>query len=145
MSVRAEWTVIVSADTPLEVTARIDLLGVEEQVEATGWIESRSGGALEVVEVSFTPLAGATDLFGSRTADVFLEAFAEGSDFADYRFALNAAATESDASRLAPFALPDGYGTRIGVGYRFAIPDDVLASIDSGRFEQATTPVASAL
>lgn len=137
----AQWMSTLSVDVPLEVTAQVDLLGLEEQVEATGWIESRSGGALKVAEVSFTPLGGATELFGSRTADVFLEAFAEGSTSADVSFALDAADAESDPDRLVPFALPDGYGTRIGVGYRFVIPDEVLSSIDPSRFEQATTPV----
>ncbi len=58
-------------------------------------------------------------------------------------FPLDAEATEADASKLAAFALPDGFGTRIPIGYRFAIPDDVLGTIDPAIFEQKTTPVCS--
>ena len=125
----AHWTPVVSADVPLEVTAKVDMLGVEEQAPASGYIESRSGAALEVAQVDFEPLAGAADLFGADVAAVYLEALAAGSTAADYRFALDAAATEADADRLAPFALPDGYGSRISVSYRFDIPEALLPSL----------------
>ncbi len=140
----AQWTPIVSADAPIDVTVSVDLLGIEDQVPASGYIESRSGGALKVAAVDFAPLDGATALFGSRTADVALEALAgEGATSADVRFSLGSRATEDDESRLAAFALPDGFGTRIPIGYRFAIPDDVLDTIDPAIFEQKTTPVCS--
>ncbi len=144
VTLRAKRVAAVSADAPIEVTVSVDLLGIEDQVPASGYIESRSGGALEVAAVDFAPLGGATALFGSRTADVALEALAgERATSADVRFSLGSRATEDDASKLAAFALPDGFGTRIPIGYRFAIPDDVLGTIDPAIFEQKTTPVCS--
>lgn len=79
-------------------------------------------------------------MFGDHMAEVSLEAIANGAPGA-VSFALDAPATETDADALAPFALPDGYGSRVGVAYRFAIPDDVLRTIDQDRFSEVTTPV----
>ncbi len=144
VTLRAKRVAAVSADAPIDVTVSVDLLGIEDQVPASGYIESRSGGALKVAAVDFAPLDGATALFGSRTADVALEALAgERATSAAVSFPLDAEATEADASKLAAFALPDGFGTRIPIGYRFAIPDDVLGTIDPAIFEQKTTPVCS--
>ena len=136
----AHWTPVVSADVPLEVTAKVDMLGVEEQAPASGYIESRSGAALEVAQVDFEPLAGAADLFGADVAAVYLEALAAGSTAADYRFALDAAATEADADKLAPFALPDGYGSRVPISYRFDIPKALLPSLT-----ETTKPVCQVI
>ena len=145
----AHWTPAISVDVPIEVTAEVDLLGIEDQVPASGYIESRCGAPLAVEEVSFTALPGAADLFGAaNTASVSLQALAlEGDATWDasaptFSFPLSANATESDASKLAAFRM-EGYEGHIPIGYRFAIPDDVLAAIDPTRFENATTPVCS--
>ena len=144
VKVTAQWRPIVSADAPIEVTAQVDLLGIEDQVPASGYIESRSGGALKVAAVDFAPLDGATALFGTDAPKVFLEALAgEGATSADVRFSLGSRATEDDESRLAAFVLPDGFGTRIPIGYRFAISDEVLGAIDPATFEDKKTPVCS--
>ena len=145
----AHWTPAISVDVPIEVTAEVDLLGIEDQVPASGYIESRCGAPLAVEEVSFTALPGAADLFGAaNTASVSLQALAlEGDASWDasaptFSFPLSANATESDASKLAAFRM-EGYEDHIPIGYRFAIPDDVLAAIDPTRFENVTTPVCS--
>ena len=136
-SYTAHWTPAISADVPLEVTARVDLLGIEEQEEATGYIESRCGEPLTVADVAFEPLAGATELFGAASvADVALEVLAAGSTVPDARFALNASASQAPASAAA-FRMAS-YGTRVPISYRFAIPDELLPTLT-----EATTPVCS--
>ncbi|MCI8340684.1 MAG: leucine-rich repeat protein [Eggerthellaceae bacterium] len=136
-SYTAHWTPAISADVPFEVTARVDLLGIEEQEEATGYIESRCGEPLTVADVAFEPLAGATELFGAASvADVALEVLAAGSTVPDARFALNASASQAPASAAA-FRMAS-YGTRVPISYRFAIPDELLPTLT-----EATTPVCS--
>ena len=137
MTLYAQWEPTISADVPFEVTARVDLLGIEEQEEATGYIESRCGEPLTVADVAFEPLAGATELFGAASvADVALEVLAAGSTVPDARFALNASASQAPASAAA-FRMAS-YGTRVPISYRFAIPDELLPTLT-----EATTPVCS--
>ena len=124
----AQWEPTISADVPLEVTARVDLLGIEEQVPASGYIESRCGEPLTVASIELTPLAGATEIFGAaNVADVALEVLAAGSVSPDARFALDASASQAPASAAA-FRMAS-YGTRVPIGYRFAIPDELLPTL----------------
>ncbi len=133
----AHWTPAISADVPLEVTARVDVLGLEEQEEATGYIESRCGEPLTVASIELTPLAAATEIFGAaNVADVALEVLAAGSVSPDARFALDASASQTPASAAA-FRMAS-YGTRVPIGYRFAIPDALLPTLT-----EATKPVCS--
>ncbi len=149
----ARWAPAISADVPVEATVRVDLNGNEDQTmddEAPGWIESRCGEPLEVESVSFTPKPGAEELFGLQTSSVQLQAIAgEGAVWdagtSAFSFSLDATgvdAIESDAGKLAVFHM-EKYQDRIPISYRFAIPDEVLAAIDSTRFENVTTPVCS--
>ncbi len=145
----AKWTPVLSADVPIAVTAEVDLLGIEDQVPASGYIESRCGAPLAVKQVSFTALAGAAELFGeANTASVSLQALAlEGDASWDasaptFSFPLSASAAEADPSKLAAFRM-GAYEERIPISYRFAMPEDVLAAIDPARFEGTTTPVCS--
>ncbi len=138
----AQWAPTVSADIPLEVTAKVDVLGIEEQEEATGYIESRCGEPLRVAAIDLAPLSGAADLFGAgNVADVALEVRAVGSTSPDASFALSASASQAPAAPAA-FHMAS-YGARVPISYRFAIPEDVLSAIDPARFEQVTTPVCS--
>ncbi len=124
----AQWEPTISADVPFEVTARVDLLGIEEQVPASGYIESRCGEPLTVASIELTPLAGATEIFGAaNVADVALEVLAAGSVSPDARFALDASASQAPASAAA-FRMAS-YGTRVPIGYRFAIPDELLPTL----------------
>ena len=133
----AQWEPAISADVPLEVTARVDVLGLEEQEEATGYIESRCGEPLTVASIELTPLAAATEIFGAaNVADVALEVLAAGSVSPDARFALDASASQTPASAAA-FRMAS-YGTRVPIGYRFAIPDALLPTLT-----EATKPVCS--
>ncbi len=125
----ARWDPIISAVVPLDVTARVDLLGIEEQTPATGYIESRCGEPLKVARVDLTPLDGAKELFGAgNVADVFLEVLANDGASPNARFSLGASATESDASKLQALTMAS-YGTRIPISYRFAMPPEVQTSL----------------
>ena len=125
----AHWEPALSADVPLEVDVRVDVLGIEEQTPATGYIESRCGEPLKVARVDLTPLDGAKELFGAgNVADVFLEVLANDGASPNARFSLGASATESDASKLQAFTMAS-YGTRIPISYRFAMPPEVQTSL----------------
>ena len=149
----AQWSAALSADTPVDATVRVDLLGIEGQAMEPGkegYIESRSGAPLKVESVAFMREVGAEQLFGSSFGQVSLQALA-GDDASwatgtpAFSFALDAAgadAVEDDEARLAPFSMA-GYEARIPISYRFAMPSDVLAAIDPARFEQVTTSVCS--
>ena len=125
----AQWDAVVSADVPLEVEARVDVLGIEEQAPGSGYIESRCGEPLKVASVKLTPLAGATELFGANNvADVFLEVLANNGTSPNARFSLGASATETDASKLRAFTM-GSYGAKVPISYRFAMPPDVQTSL----------------
>ena len=125
----AQWDAVISAVVPLDVQAQVDVLGLEAPKEAQGCIESRCGEPLKVARVDLTPLDGAAELFGEgNVSDVFLEVLAEGSTSPNARFSLGSSATESDASKLRALAMA-GYGTRVPIGYRFAIPPEVQTSL----------------
>lgn len=139
----AQWDPVLSADVPLEVTARVDKLGIEEQAPAAGYIESRCGEPLKVTDVSFAPLPGASELFGAgNESQVRLQALAgqgatwqPGGANASFSFPLDASATESDAGKLAVLTM-QAYGERIPISYRFDVPDALLATL-----AEATTTV----
>ena len=125
----AHWEPALSADVPLEVEARVDVLGMEEQVPGSGYIESRCGEPLKVARVDLTPLDGAKELFGAgNVADVFLEVLAEGSTSPNARFSLGSSATESDASKLQALTMAS-YGTKVPISYRFAMAPEVQTSL----------------
>ncbi len=129
VTLHAQWAVAIEAVVPLEVEARVDVLGIEEPKEASGYIESRCGEPLKVAEVDLTPLDGATELFGaSNVADVFLEVLADNGASPNARFSLGASATESDASKLQAFTM-GSYGTKVPISYRFAMPPEVQTSL----------------
>ncbi len=133
----AHWLPAISADLPIEVEARVDVLGLEEQEEATGYIESRCGEPLTVADVAFEPLPGASELFGSaNVADVALEVLAAGSTSPDARFTLDASASQAPVSSAA-FCMAS-YGMQVPISYRFAMPDTLLPSL-----AEATKPVCS--
>ncbi len=144
----AHWAPALSADMPLEVEARVDVLGIEEQAPATGYIESRCGEPLKVAEVSMEPLLGATELFGAgNEQQVQLQALAgqgavwqPGGANASFAFPLGPlgySATEADPSKLAPLYMAK-YGDRVPVSYRFSIPEALLATLT-----ETTKPVCS--
>jgi len=125
----AQWDAVVSADVPFEVEARVDVLGIEEQEEASGYIESRCGEPLKVAEVRLAPLDGAKELFGEgNVSDVLPEVLAEGSTSPNARFSLGSSATESDASKLQALTMAS-YGTRVPISYRFVMPPEVQTSL----------------
>ena len=125
----AQWLAVEEAVVPLDVVARIDVLGLEAPKEAQGYIESRCGEPLKVAEMKLTPLDGAKELFGAgNVADVFLEVLAEGSTSPNARFSLGSSATESDASKLQALTMAS-YGTKVPISYRFAMPPDVQTSL----------------
>ncbi len=125
----AHWEPALSADVPLEVEARVDVLGIEEPEEASGYIESRCGEPLKVAEVKLTPLDGAKELFGAgNVSDVFLEVLANNGASPNARFSLGSSATESDASRLQALTMAS-YGARVPISYRFAMPSEVQTSL----------------
>ena len=138
-----QWAPTISADVPVEVTARVDKLGIEEQAPAAGYIESRCGEPLKVTDVSFTPLPGASELFGAgNESQVRLQALAgqgatwqPGGANASFSFSLGASATESDAGKLAALAM-GVYGERVPISYRFDVPDALLPTL-----AEATTAV----
>ena len=125
----AQWLAVEEAVVPLDVVARIDVLGLEAPKEAQGYIESRCGEPLKVAEMKLTPLDGAKELFGAgNVADVFLEVLAEGSTSPNARFSLGSSATESDASKLQALTMAS-YGTKVPISYRFAMAPDVQTSL----------------
>ncbi|MCI8340662.1 MAG: leucine-rich repeat protein [Eggerthellaceae bacterium] len=141
----AHWVPVLSADVPLEVTARVDVLGIEDQTTATGYIESRCGEPLKVASVEFASLPGATELFGAgNESQVRLQVLAgEGAAWqpdganAAFSFPLGASATESDAGKLAALTM-QAYEDRVPISYRFAIPEALLSSL-----AETTKPVCS--
>ncbi len=141
----AHWAPALSADIPVEVEARVDVLGMEEQEPATGCIESRCGEPLKVAEVSMEPLTGATELFGAgNESQVQLQALAgqgavwqPGGANASFAFPLGSSATEADPAKLAPLCMAK-YGDRVPVSYRFSIPEALLATLT-----ETTKPVCS--
>ena len=141
----AQWVAIEEAVVPLEVTARVDVLGIEDQTPATGYIESRCGEPLKVASVEITSLPGATELFGAgNESQVQLQALAgEGAAWqpgganASFSFPLGASATESDAGKLAALTM-QAYEDRVPISYRFAIPEALLSSL-----AETTKPVCS--
>ena len=157
VEMQAHWTPAIRADAPISSTVRLDVLGAEDQVmdeEAPGYLGSRCGEPLKVAEVSFESKPGAAELFGAHVPDIELQAL-PGKDASwatgtpAFSFALDAAgdaATEDDASKLAPLSM-SGYEVRIPISYRFLIPDalidDVLGAIDPATFEDKKTPVCS--
>ena len=132
----AHWAPALSADIPVEVEARVDVLGMEEQEPAAGYIESRCGEPLKVAEVSMEPLTGATELFGAgNESQVQLQALAgqgavwqPGGANASFAFPLGSSATEADPAKLAPLCMAK-YGDRVPVSYRFSIPEALLATL----------------
>ncbi len=136
----AHWKASISAVVPLEVEAKVDVLGLEAPKEAQGYIESRCGEPLKVARADLAPLDGATELFGEdNVADVFLEVLANGSASPVARFSLGAPASESDAAKLRALTMA-GYGTRVPIGYRFAMPPEVQTSLVES---SAAKPVCS--
>ncbi|MCI8340510.1 MAG: hypothetical protein HFJ73_02815, partial [Eggerthellaceae bacterium] len=141
----AQWVAIEEAVVPLEVEARVDVLGIEDQTPATGYIESRCGEPLKVASVEITSLPGATELFGAgNESQVQLQALAgEGAAWqpgganASFSFPLGASATESDAGKLAALTM-QAYEDRVPISYRFAIPEALLSSL-----AEITKPVCS--
>ena len=128
VTLTAQWAGILSADVPLEVVARIDVLGIEAPSEASGYIESRSGEPLEVASISFSPLPGATEVFRGRAGEVRLEVLAGEGAVCEAAFALDAAV--SGAVPAAPSALlMQGFLDRVPISYRFVLPLDLQTSL----------------
>ncbi len=124
----AQWNPVISADVPQTVTARVDVLGIEEQAPAASYIESRCGEPLRVTEVGYARLSGATELFGDRASEVRLEAFANGATAPTFSFALKGSGYLVDSAAFMAFDMA-GYGARVPISYRFAIPDDLLPQL----------------
>ena len=144
-SYTAHWTPLISADVSPAVELRLDILGVEEAQPAVGAIRSLCGEPLKVASVAFSPLQGATDLFGSNRADVAVEGTAQGASRPGFSFSLDVPTSESDPTRLAGFSMAPL--SALDVSYKLAIDEGkleaILAAIDPARFEQQTTPVCS--
>ncbi len=124
----AQWNPVISADVPQTVTTRVDVLGIEEQAAAASYIESRCGEPLRVTEVGYARLSGATELFGDRASEVRLEAFANGATAPTFSFALKGSGYLVDSAAFMAFDMA-GYGARVPISYRFAIPDDLLPQL----------------
>lgn len=124
----AQWTPIIDADLPSSVTARVDLLDIEDQAEAVGHIKSLCGEALKVAKVECVPRAGAASLFGSHAKEVSLEVFAGTSGAPTLSFALDATRSEADAPKLSAFLMPS-LGDAVPIRYRFDIPKELLPSL----------------
>ena len=139
----AHWAPALSAIVPLEVEARVDILGVEPQVPAPGYISSRCAEALTVAEISFLPdQQGINGVFGSGVssgslAAVFLEVLADGAAAPNARFPLDGSVSRMTPSSPELFVM-GSYNDKVDIAYRFAIPTDLLGSLN-----ETTAPLGS--
>ena len=139
----AHWAPALSAIVPLEVEVRVDILGVEPQVPASGYISSRCAEALTVAEISFLPdQQGINGVFGSGVssgslATVFLEVLADGAAAPNVRFPLDGSVSKMTPSFPELFVM-GSYNDKVDIAYRFAIPADLLGSLN-----ETTAPLGS--
>ena len=125
-SYTAHWTPAMTVTVPIQVDVRLDVLGVEAQVPASGYIVSGCGEPLKVSAVAFQTEEGAVDLFGGHMWAVSF-VIAAGSSGGELKFPLGVDSI-AGPGELGAFVM-DSYGAKVPLTYSFDVPDEAYGSM----------------